>query len=133
MGTDAAPKTTGQGVVHIEVLIAFARLMRERHGADVYLFGSRARGTARPDSDYDVVVVSEEFGGRPWHRRCPDWGELWSLAGGWRIGLDLHCFTPAEFREELDGLGYLGQAKARGELVRIRPPARRPRAARRSA
>ncbi len=28
----------------------------------VYLFGSRAKGTARPDSDYDILlVVSETF------------------------------------------------------------------------
>ena len=28
----------------------------------VYLFGSRAKGTARPDSDYDVLlIVSDEF------------------------------------------------------------------------
>jgi uncharacterized protein len=42
------------------VAIEFARLVRERlgpHVLKVVLFGSRARGEAREDSDYDVVVV----------------------------------------------------------------------------
>jgi predicted nucleotidyltransferase len=42
------------------VALEFARLVRSRLGERVrkiILFGSRARGEARPHSDYDVVVV----------------------------------------------------------------------------
>jgi predicted nucleotidyltransferase len=49
------------------VAVEFARLVRERLGPrvrKVVLFGSRARGDARDDSDYDVVVVVD--------RRSPD-------------------------------------------------------------
>ncbi|MEZ0248521.1 MAG: nucleotidyltransferase domain-containing protein [Thermoproteus sp.] len=31
--------------------------------AEVYLFGSAAKGTMRPDSDVDVLVVSDLYGG----------------------------------------------------------------------
>ena len=94
--------------------------MRDRYGARVYLFGSRARGAARPESDYDLVAVAESFASEPVLRRAINRRELWRQAGGWRIALDLHCYTPREFREELVGLGFLGQAKRRGELIEVK-------------
>jgi predicted nucleotidyltransferase len=45
------------------VALEFARLVRSRLGERVrkiILFGSRARGEARPDSDYDVVVIVDQ-------------------------------------------------------------------------
>ncbi|MHB1416579.1 MAG: nucleotidyltransferase domain-containing protein [Chloroflexota bacterium] len=101
------------------LLLGFARLLQQRYGGEVYLFGSRARGTASVDSDYDLVAVAESFADVPRIRRAPDRYKLWREAGGWGISLDLHCYTPAEFRAELVGLGYLGQANRRGELIRI--------------
>lgn len=42
----------------------------------VILYGSRARGDARPDSDYDVAVVMRDYGGT--------WKEIDALADlGW--------------------------------------------------
>ena len=74
--------------------------MRERYGATLHLFGSRARGTARPDSDYDLVAVSEAFRQQKSTTRAADRGVLWLEAGGWGRGLDIRCLTPEEFREE---------------------------------
>jgi predicted nucleotidyltransferase len=93
--------------------------MRDRHQATLYLFGSRARDTARSDRDYDVVAVSATFAEQPWYERCRDYRALWVEAGGWRIGLDLLCFTPAEFARELDGYGAVGSANRQGELKRL--------------
>jgi hypothetical protein len=108
-GTDAA------------LLARFARAMQRRYGAELYLFGSRARGTARPGSDYDVVAVSDAFAGVPVLRRCLDRGELFTRAGGRGIPLDLHCLTRAEFAEERLGYGFVGTAERLGELHRIAP------------
>lgn len=128
MGERPAPTAAGSSATPEAILTAFARLMGERYGARIYLFGSRVRGTNRPSSDYDVVAVAESFGQQPRLGRAQDRFLIWREAGGWGAPLDLHCYTPAEFREELRGLGYLGQAKRRGQLVAVlaaRPHPRR--------
>jgi uncharacterized protein len=47
----------------LDPLIAdFREALNARFGTDLkefWLFGSRARGTSRPDSDYDVLVVAD--------------------------------------------------------------------------
>ena len=101
------------------LVVRFARLMRDRYGADVYIFGSRARGTGRPDSDYDFVAVAPAFEQQRDLYRALDRHRIWTEAGGYGIGLDLHCYTPEEFALEVDSLGYLGEASERGELIRI--------------
>ena len=37
-----------------------SRLSKEFHPSRIFLFGSRAKGTARPDSDYDLLLVVNE-------------------------------------------------------------------------
>jgi uncharacterized protein len=57
------------------VLIRFRSALNEMYGDPierVVLFGSRARGDARPDSDYDVAVFLRDMKDR--------WGELDRLA-----------------------------------------------------
>ena len=41
------------------------RLVDEFHPKRIYLFGSRARGDAHDDSDYDLMLVVEERAGAP--------------------------------------------------------------------
>lgn len=103
------------------LVVRFAQLMHSRHGAELYVFGSRGRGTAGSESDYDLVAVSPTFAGQRGFLRAPDRYELWQEAGGYALSLDLHCYTPEEFREELESAGYLGDAHERGELVKVQP------------
>jgi hypothetical protein len=61
--------------------------------AEVRLFGSRAQGTARPDSDVDLLITAPDA----WlaqHDRFALLGELW---GPWPnpISRSIWCFTPA--------------------------------------
>ena len=99
--------------------VRFAQQMRDRYGADVYIFGSRARGANRGDSNYDFAAVAPAFAEQRDINRALDRFDIWDEVGGRGIGLDLHCYTPEEFALELDSLGYLGEASERGELVKI--------------
>ena len=73
-----------------------ARLRRELGAQQVLLFGSRARGTEGPDSDYDLIVVSPVFEGvEPW-ARGRGLRRLFREEGG-SGGMDIICLTPDEF------------------------------------
>jgi predicted nucleotidyltransferase len=90
------------GEENAKLVKGFAELMRDRHGARVYLFGSRARGTASGDSDYDLIAVADSFSNVSRFRRGLDRDRIWHEAGGYLKALDLHCYSPAEFRRELE-------------------------------
>jgi len=49
-----------------EVLPTLSEALRP---SSILLFGSRAAGNARPDSDLDVIIVAEAFAGIPFVRR----------------------------------------------------------------
>ena len=120
MGRVVTPDTYRKAETQLELIERFAGLMREHYAATLYVFGSRARGTATPLSDYDLVAVSDVFRARRHGTRVPDRLSLWLEAGGWGEGLDLHCYSPEEFlRQTRGGLGYLGQSWARGELLQV--------------
>jgi acid stress-induced BolA-like protein IbaG/YrbA len=77
----------------------FAERLRHEFGAErVLLFGSRARGTAMRDSDFDLIIVSNAFRSIPRLERGRDVRALFAELGG-HAPLDLICLTPAEFAE----------------------------------
>ncbi|MCU0247806.1 MAG: nucleotidyltransferase domain-containing protein [Bryobacter sp.] len=58
----------------------------------IILFGSRARGQARPESDYDLLIIKETAG--PAHSRVlPAYRALDPLP----LAKDVLWFTPSEF------------------------------------
>ncbi len=75
----------------------FAETLRDQIGAErVLLFGSRARGNARTDSDYDVIVVAPSFDGVSRIRRPVSLYRLFDKTGI-HAPIDLFCLTPEEF------------------------------------
>lgn len=64
----------------------------------VILFGSRARGDARPRSDTDLIVVSRAFEGKTASRRAAPLYRAWEPV----VPVDFLCYTPQEF-ERLAG------------------------------
>jgi len=60
----------------------------------VILFGSRARGEARPDSDFDLLIIAPSALSR-WQRTPP----LYRLLAGLGVPKDIVWWTPEEVEE----------------------------------
>jgi predicted nucleotidyltransferase len=88
------------------------RIVSEFSPSMVLLFGSRARGEARPDSDVDLIVVWKDE--NPPHRRSA----TVRLALG-RIGfpMDLAVVTPNEFARLKEWRGHVFHSAAREGVV----------------
>ena len=89
------------------------RLQRALHPQVVILFGSRARGDHRPDSDYDLLVVSNRFRGVRWVQRAALVTVLWDLP----LDVEPICLTPAEFRRRRNEISIIGEAVREGVAV----------------
>jgi predicted nucleotidyltransferase len=66
--------------------------------AQVRLFGSRARGTARPDSDVDLLITVPD----PWlltHDRVRVLIDLWRRFSSHQLPLDLLLYSESEVRQ----------------------------------
>jgi hypothetical protein len=79
----------------------------------IILFGSRARGTNRPDSDYDLLVLSE---------RPLGYDEVYQPIAGRGIGCDVAPCTVETWKEaDLDAGGVLRDALDEGILLYGQP------------
>lgn len=80
----------------------------------VLVFGSRARGTARNESDVDIMIVSSAFEGKSLARRAL------LLSGAWDLNLpaDFVCYTPAEFEHLRGRVSLVSVALEEGTEVR---------------
>jgi len=60
----------------------------------VILFGSRARGSAQPESDFDLLVIKESDQPR-YQRSAP----LYTALADLPVEVEIMVYTPAEVRE----------------------------------
>ena len=64
-------------------------------GIGVWLFGSRARGEARTDSDWDLlVVVPDDLPEREY-----DWRAAWEVRNGTGVSADVIGCSASDFRD----------------------------------
>lgn len=82
--------------IHDETVRRIADTIVEHfHPRRIILFGSRARGEAQPDSDYDVLVEMETD--EPFHERIR---RIYEAFGFRQVAMDVLVFTPEEMTEE---------------------------------
>ena len=96
--------TTSRHDDQVEILMNSYREVIERVYApeSVWLFGSRAVGTASPQSDIDLVVVSKRFSQVRRLRRRSTFLIETGLAHAYELPVvDPLCYTPEEFQAGL--------------------------------
>ncbi len=98
-----------------------SRIAQEIHSeipeAQVRLFGSRARGTARPDSDVDLVITVPDACLHR-HNRIQVLGALWRRLSSHRLPLDLLLYSQGEVQERANYRGAVTtQAYQEGTLL----------------
>lgn len=79
----------------------------------MYLFGSRATGKTRKDSDGDLLLVSKGFIGKRRLRRAPQLYLKWDMS----YPVDFLCLTPDEFNKKKKEIGVVREAVKEGIKV----------------
>lgn len=98
----------------IQELRAFRRKASKRYPIQqMVLFGSRARGEAREDSDVDLIVVSDAFR----RKNAVDRAYLMRLEWDLEYAVDFLCYTPEEFRVYSKAPGIVRQAVREGRVI----------------
>ena len=100
--TDIYGDMRQQPVQDARLAEAVNRLVEELHPRAIILFGSRARGTSRAESDYDLLVVSEQL---------RDYDEVYRPVAGRGLRCDVvPCTLDAWRQAHLDAGGVLRDA-----------------------
>jgi predicted nucleotidyltransferase len=95
------------------------RIVERLDPEEIWLFGSRAEGRARPDSDYDLLAVL----GNDASEGDLDLVKAWELTCGLGIPADLVPCTRSDFEGERDEIGTLPRAAYhRGRRIYERLP-----------
>jgi len=79
------------------------RLVEVYQPERIYLFGSRARGEAGPDSDYDILVVVPDNASRERHRSDAGYLALWSTGAP----AEIMVWTHSAFQSRADMVASL--------------------------
>lgn len=83
---------------HDPKLAELVRRLVETHGPSrLYLFGSRGRGEATPDSDYDLLMVFDTLETPAYRVAQEAHGLVWGLG----ISADILVWSSAEFDRRL--------------------------------
>lgn len=96
-------------------------IVREADPEAIILFGSRARGDARPDSDVDLLIIEREpFG--PGRSRIQEATRLYRALARMPVSTDVLLYDQDEFDYWKSSLNHvLGRAHREGRVLHARP------------
>ena len=94
-----------------------AEIREEIPEAEVRLFGSHARGDARPSSDVDLMItVSDDWCAQ--HNRFEVLGQLWNKLARHRVPVDLLLYPHSKVEERRHWLSHvIAQAYREGVVL----------------
>jgi len=88
----------------------FKRLKKKFDIKKLILFGSRARGDNLKSSDYDFLVVSDDFKEQPFIFRASELYDFWDE----NVDFEPLCYTVKEFEKKKKQIGIVQQAVKEG-------------------
>jgi len=111
----------GVGVVTDEVIAKMVeRIVAEVQPEQVYLFGSRAKGESRENSDVDILVVEcEDFG--PNRSRLREIQRISRALSSFRIPADILLYSAGEYAKWKGSINHIvGHCEREGRLLYAR-------------
>jgi predicted nucleotidyltransferase len=93
-------------------IINFLKRLRAKYTIRrAILFGSRARGDHLHSSDYDIILVSDDFRDIFFTKRSALMYDFWRY---WPLEIEPLCYTPEEFQIKKNQIGIVSQALNEG-------------------
>ena len=94
------------------VIKDFIKKIKKKYKVEkAILFGSRARGDALKESDYDVIIVSPDFEGIFFTQRTARMYDFWEH---YPLEVEVICYTPEEFEKKKKQIGIAKKAVEEG-------------------
>ena len=93
---------------------AFCKSIKKEFKVDsIILFGSHARGDNWKQSDYDFIIVSDDFKDMHWLKRISKIVEYWDMP----VGIDILPYTREEFEHKKKNSSVVRSAVKEGIVV----------------
>jgi len=94
------------------IVSTFRRVVKKNiHPCRIILFGSRATGKAKKQSDYDFLLISPQFKKWEWEERS---ARMYNLKKDIPAAMDFLCLTPEEYEYKKNKIGIVQQATKEG-------------------
>ena len=91
-----------------------SRLSRHFPVKEVIFFGSRARGESKKWSDFDIIVVSDEFANKKSFERGIGFYDFWEED----YPVDFLCYTQEEFNKLKKRISIVREAISTGIIIK---------------